>query len=125
MTDPFTIDLNGCARCHGNGHQGLIFQPLTHPIEMDLTRRLTHWALCPTNGEPILLRMQAVKPTLRMQFNVPDWVEFSSDESYLYWVCTNCGTRSTWTKESSDGSNAYQEAATHVASVHPEWTNSE
>ena len=58
MNAPITIDLVGCARCLGEGHEGLIFQPLTHPVEFDLElmqENFTHWALCPTNGEPILM----------------------------------------------------------------------
>jgi hypothetical protein len=126
MTEPFTIDLHGCARCHGNGHQGLVFRPLAYPVEVDLTRRLTHWAACPTNGEPILLRKQPIEPTLRMYYHVPDWVEFSSDDTYIRWRCQHCGTRSSWTLGGeSVGHNAYREAATHVANIHPQWSNSE
>lgn len=50
-----TFDLNGCARCDGEGHPGLTFEPLTYPLEIG-DAVLTHWAPCPTNGEPILLR---------------------------------------------------------------------
>jgi hypothetical protein len=53
------VDLRGCARCHGDGHKQLVFRPLTHPVEMgDGTMThwaMTHWAPCPTNGEPILM----------------------------------------------------------------------
>lgn len=45
-----TFDLVGCARCDGDGHPGLTFTKLTHPC-LDFT----HWAPCPTNGEPIML----------------------------------------------------------------------
>lgn len=52
---PVTIDLKGCARCEGH-HVQLTFQPLTHPVNVYTGQRpLTHWAPCPTNGEPILL----------------------------------------------------------------------
>ena len=47
--------LNGCARCHGDGHDDLTFLPLTHVVECDCGETFTHWAPCPTNGEPILL----------------------------------------------------------------------
>ena len=50
-------DLNGCARCHGDGHEGLVFKPLEHAVE-DADGEYTHWAPCPTNGEPILMRFQ-------------------------------------------------------------------
>lgn len=49
-----TVDLNGCERCHGDGHPGITFTPLTHPVEIGDTK-ITHWTPCPTNGEPILL----------------------------------------------------------------------
>lgn len=55
MSDEIEIDLVGCARCHGDGHKGLKFAKLTHPVD-DPTGEYTHWAPCPTNGEPILLR---------------------------------------------------------------------
>jgi hypothetical protein len=51
---PFSIDLNGCARCHGDGHERLWFEVLTYPMEVGGVV-MTHWASCPENGEPILL----------------------------------------------------------------------
>lgn len=53
-----TVDLNGCARCHGDGHAGLTFHELTRPLIIGNEQPLTHWALCPTNGEPILMRVE-------------------------------------------------------------------
>lgn len=59
MADPFVFDLVGCARCEGEGHLRLLFQPFGLPPD-DLASsefpegRITHWALCPTTGEPIL-----------------------------------------------------------------------
>lgn len=58
--EAFTIDLNGCARCQGDGHPDLTFAPLTHDVELDEEEDFTHWAPCPANGEPILLRYMAV-----------------------------------------------------------------
>lgn len=59
---PQTVDLKGCARCYANGHPGLTFEPLTYPVvvaEHDAEEghelEFTHWAPCPTNGQPILL----------------------------------------------------------------------
>jgi hypothetical protein len=55
MEAPFTMDLVGCARCHGEGHPRLVFMPLEFPIEIPGSGRVfTHWAPCPANGEPIL-----------------------------------------------------------------------
>lgn len=45
----------GCARCEGDGHEDITFQPLTHPIVRDDLIVGTHWAPCPTNGEPIIM----------------------------------------------------------------------
>lgn len=56
MTD-LVMDLNGCARCGGGsegGHKGLVFQEFDEPVEIEHTT-LTHWAMCPTLNEPILL----------------------------------------------------------------------
>ena len=53
------VKINGCARCHGEGHD-LVFRQLTHPVEfpgVDIPA-LTHWAICPDTGEPILLRIE-------------------------------------------------------------------
>lgn len=45
--------LKCCARCQKD-HDKLEFEKLAHPI-----RDLTHWAPCPTNGQPILLRIES------------------------------------------------------------------
>lgn len=51
MSEAMTTDLTGeCARC-GESHYDLEFQPLTRPTEW------SHWAPCPTNGEPIMLKI--------------------------------------------------------------------
>jgi hypothetical protein len=54
MEDEYEIDTVGCARCEGEGHTGIVFVPLALPFECD-SWRFTHWASCPTNGEPILM----------------------------------------------------------------------
>lgn len=48
-----------CARCHGN-HDELSFKEMIHPIMYDDARGIgtvfaSHWALCPTSSDPILL----------------------------------------------------------------------
>lgn len=50
-----TVDLQGCARCDGPGHPGITFRKLTRAIDTG-EARFSHWAPCPTNGEPILMR---------------------------------------------------------------------
>ena len=46
------VAVNGCARCEGE-HGEIQFLELTNPIDVG-DAVMTHWALCPTNGEPIL-----------------------------------------------------------------------
>lgn len=54
--DTITVDVASCARC-GQDHASVVFRPLTFPIEMDSGEPdLTHWAACPNNGQPILMR---------------------------------------------------------------------
>lgn len=61
--DDGTITLerqHGCARCGGDGHDNIVFKPLTYPIELKPgadAYTLTHWAMCPATDEPILLRV--------------------------------------------------------------------
>ena len=56
MKEPVIKDLVGCARCHGEGHRGLFFYELKHPVETPEGEIFaTHWARCPQTGEPILL----------------------------------------------------------------------
>ncbi len=45
--------LVGCARC-GKTHRDLSFRKLARPCG-----DLTHWTLCPTSGEPILMQITA------------------------------------------------------------------
>lgn len=47
--------LIGCARCELD-HDEVIFKPLTHIIPY-FGGPLTHWAPCPTNGQPILMKV--------------------------------------------------------------------
>lgn len=49
------VHLKGCARCDANGHMGMAFVPLTHPVTEQGKTIATHWAPCPGNGEPILM----------------------------------------------------------------------
>jgi hypothetical protein len=49
-------DLQHCARC-GNDHTGIEWLKLTVPIEDDDGTVWAYWAPCPTNGEPILMKV--------------------------------------------------------------------
>lgn len=63
-TEEITIDQKGCARCHGEGHKKITFKKFTHPLaNLSAPDGVlpTHWALCPTNGEPILMSIRPKK----------------------------------------------------------------
>lgn len=52
----FFMDQIGCARCHGDGHEQLLFRKFQHAFEPDgVEEAYTHWAICPKLREPILL----------------------------------------------------------------------
>jgi hypothetical protein len=53
LPSKITVELIGCARCHGEGHERLEFRKLGYPVVAgDL--ELNYWATCPTTGEPLL-----------------------------------------------------------------------
>lgn len=56
----YVTDLRGCARCRGEGHPALTFTQLVYPIEVE-EGDFTYWAPCPTNGEPILMRVESIE----------------------------------------------------------------
>lgn len=58
----FTQSIVGCARCWGAGHDDLRFRKFAHPIELEIEGEMviiaSHWSMCPTTGEPIMLRFE-------------------------------------------------------------------
>lgn len=54
MDGAITQDQKGCARCDGDGHPNITYEPLRFPIKLADGFTATHWAPCPTNGQPIL-----------------------------------------------------------------------
>jgi hypothetical protein len=52
--DFVTVDVVGCARCDNGRHPALTFRRLTRPVRCG-SQTMQYWALCPTNGEPILM----------------------------------------------------------------------
>lgn len=50
--------IESCARCGGNHEQSVWFFKFTYPIQDSDGTMWTHWAVCPTNGEPILAKME-------------------------------------------------------------------
>lgn len=56
IDEQFTTDLlRGCARCHKD-HENMVWRPLQYPIEDPDGTHWTHWAPCPTNDQPVLMR---------------------------------------------------------------------
>jgi len=53
QTGPGPTNILGCARC--GGEHLVRFKPLGNPIEIG-DAVLTHWGMCPTRYEPILMR---------------------------------------------------------------------
>ena len=57
MARVITTAVRSCARCGGN-HEPRDYQPLQRPmepVEGEVGPTWTHWALCPTTGEPVLM----------------------------------------------------------------------
>jgi hypothetical protein len=56
MRGPVKVEwMIGCSRCDAIGHANVTFQPMARPMELVGSPPLTHWAPCPTNGDPILM----------------------------------------------------------------------
>lgn len=54
LPDPHVVDVEVCARC-GDSHSRLEFHALERPMApAETTVMWTHWAPCPTNGQPIM-----------------------------------------------------------------------
>lgn len=67
MTD--VKSLTGCSRC-GENHTDLKFGLLTNPVlGNDGKEEYTHWTLCPTNDEPILMKILARDKDNRILLN--------------------------------------------------------
>lgn len=55
MKNEFNIGVSGCARCGGN-HEDLVAKPFTKPVyDNEHLLSATHFAMCPTTEEPILV----------------------------------------------------------------------
>ena len=50
----FKKTITGCARCDGEGHADLEWYEFTRPVKVE-GWKYTHWAMCPTVNEPILM----------------------------------------------------------------------
>lgn len=52
VEDGEIVNVQKCARC-GDDHLAVVFQKMQQPM-VDEHWTMTHWAACPTNGDPIL-----------------------------------------------------------------------
>lgn len=70
MTEETVKKLENCARCGGT-HLDLTFKLLTQPVHSDDDggAAYTHWATCPTNGEPVLMKILQRDKNNRILFN--------------------------------------------------------
>lgn len=58
MSEVHVKKVSNCARC-GEDHENMTFAQLERPMTPDDVSppiTWTHWAPCPTNGQPILMR---------------------------------------------------------------------
>lgn len=60
MTKPIAnrISIDACARC-GDDHEGLAIYRFERPLAAGGVT-YDHWALCPSNDDPILVRIEVV-----------------------------------------------------------------
>ncbi len=57
-----------CARC-GENHINITAKPLSQPVFLNDEVLYTHWAPCPTNGEPILVVEMAKDGSITIDTN--------------------------------------------------------
>lgn len=58
MRSKIVVPVVNCARC-GKNHDPMCFLKFKRPVQ--LPAGVTHWASCPTTGEPILLSVTVKK----------------------------------------------------------------
>lgn len=112
----FEADLNGftpkpalkpspstCPRC-GRIHPGVHYQPFTHRVKIN-GQRVTHWAWCPSTGEPLLATFDhrdqvVIRPCPEDPFDdetvcpecaMPTTADASDDGSSRWRFCEWCG----------------------------------
>lgn len=65
--EAYTTSIRGCARCHGVGHEDLLFKPMDNPFVGYTTdghkMAITHWSMCPVLDQPIWLGRLEQKPS--------------------------------------------------------------
>jgi len=68
MSTTIKTNIGNCARC-GSDHDGLEFTPFARPVVLARSAGIaavTHWALCPVTGEPIMLHIVSDEVPLQM-----------------------------------------------------------
>ncbi len=83
--EPMKLSIVGCARCDGDGHDDLYFTPLTHPMSTGHS----HWAMCPTINEPIMLIIMTspMPETLLLTGQYLDRLKNSIEENDYCFLC--------------------------------------
>jgi hypothetical protein len=72
--------VRGCARC-GEDHDEVCFRPLRFPVSIgDVS--LTHWAPCPSIGEPILLRIVTLPAEEQAAADAEADVDVTGDDAF-------------------------------------------
>lgn len=71
MGTTIKTNVGNCARCGGD-HDGLEFTPFARPVVLAQSAGIaavTHWALCPVTGEPIMLHIVSdeVQPQISLE----------------------------------------------------------
>lgn len=72
MPEPLVpkYDVRRCPRCHAD-HGEIPYKQLTFPIEIIGGPTITHYALCPTSGQPLLLRITVETTTTVLELERP------------------------------------------------------
>lgn len=63
---PTRDDVTDCPRCH-QAHGQLEFFELTGRIEVGWFEVVTHWGICPTTGQPVLMGTCDLTPLIHPQ----------------------------------------------------------
>lgn len=77
------VELSDCSRC-ALAHRDLVFKQLTRPLYTENNREVyTHWTPCPTNGEPIMMRVLEKNKYNKAIFSEPVPVDMSKPAPVL------------------------------------------
>lgn len=69
IKDKIIVPVKCCARCEKD-HEPMCFLPFKRPAQPPF-EKLTHWASCPTTGEPIMLSIVLTESQSRLKQSSP------------------------------------------------------